>query len=54
MNVQIIHFVMQGRCVPDRCVPDRKFLDVAPLVRLSLGLIIPERCVPTLQGIRGS
>ncbi len=36
---------MQGRCVPDR-----KFL--RPLYDLSLGLIISDQSVPTLNGIR--
>jgi hypothetical protein len=40
---------MQGQCVPDRCVPGRKFLDVAPHEQF-----IPDRCVLTQEGIRGS
>ncbi len=43
---------MQGRCIPDWCVPERKLLDIAPLVYLSLGLIIPERWVSTLDRMK--
>ncbi len=46
------HLLMQGCCVPDRCVPDRKFLDVAPLNKASLGYFAPDRCVPTLDRIK--